>query len=50
MFIIEKVCIRTFKSITRTRTIPENYTEFLFKKEKKGSAMKFVYYGNSDEN
>lgn len=35
MFIIEKVCIRADTSITRTRTIPKNETEFLFKKEKR---------------
>jgi hypothetical protein len=32
MFIIEKVCIRADTSITRTRTIPKNESEFLFKK------------------
>ncbi|PFP30992.1 hypothetical protein COJ96_03260 [Bacillus sp. AFS073361] len=34
MFIIEKVCIRADTSIMRTRTIPKNESEFLFKKEK----------------
>jgi hypothetical protein len=42
MFIIEKVCIRVVPSITRTRTIPKNYTEFLFKK---ALFVNFVAFG-----